>query len=84
LVKLATVAAGIVHGFAHGTEVPPDVSSALYLLGLVAGTATLHGLGMLTCSALRRVPYGVAARRMEWATGVTLAAIMGWIALGMV
>jgi urease accessory protein len=38
---------GALHGYAHGVEIPGSVSPALYTLGFVLSTATLHIFGVL-------------------------------------
>ncbi|TIR04261.1 MAG: HupE/UreJ family protein [Mesorhizobium sp.] len=42
----------LIHGHAHGTEIPEDVSGILYLVGLSAATAVLLSIGI---AALRVV-----------------------------
>lgn len=45
----------LLHGHAHGTEVPAGVDGLAYIAGFVAATAALHGAGLLVGSiALRR------------------------------
>lgn len=52
---LAAVAAfGMLHGVAHGSEVPDAISPAGYALGFLASTAAVHALALL------------AARRLRW------------------
>jgi urease accessory protein len=36
----------LMHGLAHGTEVPASASAYSYLVGMIAATGTLHGLGL--------------------------------------
>ena len=43
----------IFHGYAHGLELPASAVPALYALGFVAATATLHGLGLALGLSLR-------------------------------
>lgn len=45
-VAVATVS-GLVHGLAHGAEAPMGGATASYLVGMVATTVVLHGLGYL-------------------------------------
>lgn len=40
----------IFHGFAHGAELPENASGLGYALGFVAGTAALHGVGLVLAS----------------------------------
>lgn len=52
----AVLAAGfaLAHGHAHGTEMSAAAGGATYLAGFVAGTATLHALGLgLAALAIR-------------------------------
>jgi urease accessory protein len=41
------------HGHAHGSEIPEAASGALYVLGFVAATALLHGIGVAACLYLQ-------------------------------
>lgn len=61
------IAAGfaLFHGYAHGLEMPQAASPALYALGFVLATATLHGLGI--ASNL------IGRRAVQWA-GAGIAA----------
>lgn len=36
----------ICHGYAHGTELPPDESAVLYSVGFVIATGSLHAVGI--------------------------------------
>ncbi|HEY6386274.1 MAG TPA: HupE/UreJ family protein [Candidatus Acidoferrum sp.] len=36
----------ICHGYAHGTELPPNQSALLYSMGFVVATGCLHGVGI--------------------------------------
>jgi urease accessory protein len=36
----------ICHGYAHGTELPPNQSAVLYSMGFVIATGCLHGVGI--------------------------------------
>lgn len=42
------------HGHAHGTELPQTASPALYSLGFVLATISLHGVGVATALIARR------------------------------
>lgn len=70
----------IFHGHAHGAEMPADASGVAYAMGFMAGTATLHavglalGLGAARLASTRVVRIGGAAIT---AAGVGLLA--GWI-----
>jgi len=41
-----TALAGVFHGLAHGAEMPLRADSVRFLIGMVAGTAVLHALGV--------------------------------------
>jgi urease accessory protein len=41
-----TALAGVFHGLAHGAEMPLRADSIRFLIGMVAGTAVLHALGL--------------------------------------
>lgn len=43
---------GIFHGFAHGAEMPADVSGLEFAAGFLAATALLHGTGMAAAFVL--------------------------------
>jgi urease accessory protein len=58
----------IFHGYAHGIETPESAAGALYGLGFVAATATLHGLG---------IGIGLAIGRLEASRGRQLVRIAG-------
>lgn len=53
------------HGYAHGLEMPPALSSMRYVLGFVLATVFLHGVGVVGGSfgrhATRVAGFGVAA-----------------------
>lgn len=38
---------GACHGYTHGLEIPHSISPALYTLGFVISTATLHIFGVI-------------------------------------
>jgi urease accessory protein len=46
---------GLFHGFAHGAELPAGSSPVAYVAGFVAATVALHGLGIATGLAVRRM-----------------------------
>lgn len=61
------------HGYAHGLEMPAQISPWLYAAGFALSTAALHGLGLLA---------GLQLRRRQWAlpaTGTAIAASGGWM-----
>ena len=52
--SLMIAAAGILHGHAHGAEIPADANGLHYALGFVIATATLHAAGVaVTMLAVR-------------------------------
>jgi len=53
------------HGHAHGAEMPNSAQPALYALGFVLGTTTIHLLGVAMGWAFTRHPGG--ALRLRWA-----------------
>jgi urease accessory protein len=53
--------AGVLHGHAHGTELIPGLSPALYAAGFVVATAALHALGVLLATGLLRMRTGAGA-----------------------
>ena len=64
------VAAGfaLFHGYAHGLEMPRAASPALYALGFVLASATLHGVGIAGALAGRRA--------VQWAgTGIAASGL---------
>ncbi|TCS38437.1 urease accessory protein [Paucimonas lemoignei] len=79
-VKVSPVAGMIVvacfaffHGYAHGVEMPVMASPWLYAGGFTLTTAVLHGMGVLT---------GTALSRRRWtlpAVGTAIAACGGWM-----
>ena len=44
---LISGAAGFVHGYAHGVEIPSDVAASSFFAGFLLATAVLHGAGLL-------------------------------------
>lgn len=67
----------LLHGHAHGAEMPTAAAPALYALGFLAATALLH-LGGL--AAGRLLPHGLYAVRTA---GAAVAAAGGLLALGL-
>lgn len=61
------------HGYAHGVEMPPGLSSMRYLLGFVLATVFLHGVGLVGGSIGRRTTrvagFGIAAAGMALILG---------------
>jgi len=62
------------HGYAHGLEMPQIASPALYALGFVVATASLHGAGiaggLFGRRAMRMVGIGIAATGLALVLGV--------------
>ncbi|WP_413701278.1 HupE/UreJ family protein [Psychromonas sp. KJ10-10] len=48
----------IFHGHAHGTEMPYLAEPALYTLGFITGTISIHILGVLISYILQKLKYG--------------------------
>jgi urease accessory protein len=57
----------LMHGYAHGLELPPDTSAALYGAGFLAATALLHMVGLLA---------GLVAKQMLLLRTVRTAGVM--------
>lgn len=47
---------GLLHGYAHGLELPESAAPAAYALGFLAATATLHLIGIMLGVASRGYP----------------------------
>ncbi|KAA2212731.1 HupE/UreJ family protein [Teichococcus oryzae] len=58
----AVVVFGVLHGLAHGSEVPEATNPLVYGLGFLAATAAVHAAALLSARALRwlAVPGGAA------------------------
>lgn len=52
----------VLHGHAHGAEIPSSASMLAYVSGFVVATASLHALGIATGSALGALRSGVPLR----------------------
>lgn len=66
---------GVLHGHAHGTELPEAASPAAYAAGFVLATGLLH-LGGILLGALDRLPRGAMAVRC---IGAAMAVAGGWM-----
>lgn len=75
---LITVMFGLLHGYAHGLDLPLSATPTAYMLGLLAGTATLHGSGIAAGIATRKRHASLAK-----AIGVAIAASGAWMLAGM-
>ena len=75
-VGMAAVAlAGVLHGHAHGTEMPLDASGLTYAAGFLAATAALHAAGVLLGkTSSRGAVVARAAGGLVCASGLMLAA----------
>jgi len=69
---------GVLHGHAHGTELPGSASPAAYAAGFVISTGLLHLAG-IALGALRSVPRGPLMVR---AAGGLIALAGVWILVG--
>ena len=69
---------GLLHGYAHGLDVPLSASPTACVLGLLAGTVALHGSG-ITAGIVTRKRYTLLAK----AVGVAIAASGAWMLAGM-
>jgi urease accessory protein len=79
-VAIAIVAAfGLLHGHAHGTELPGSAAPAAYSAGFVVSTGLLHLAG-IAIGTVRGRSFGPPLLR---ATGALIAAAGVWILLGM-
>jgi len=66
-----TASFGLMHGYAHGAEMPGTVAPAAYVLGFLAATAALHLLGIAMGSTARE--------RYARIAGVGIAASGMWM-----
>ena len=62
IASLFVAAGGFCHGYAHGTEMTPGLSPALFLLGMIAATTLLHGMGVGTGLLIRESRFVLATR----------------------
>lgn len=71
-----TAVAGLLHGYAHGSELAAGASFAVYAAGFVLGSALLHGAGLAAGTGLQRLPAWVAriAAALVGGTGLLLLA----------
>jgi urease accessory protein len=68
---LCVAAAGLCHGYAHGSEMPSGASPILFIAGMVTGTALLHTLGVGSGLLLKQYRFPLAIR----ASGFMLLAV---------
>jgi urease accessory protein len=64
----------LLHGYAHGSEMPLSASLTVFITGFVLSTAVLHGLGMVTGFVLRNKA-GIILR----IGGAAVAAAGAWL-----
>lgn len=65
---------GMLHGHAHGAEMPAAVSGLSYALGFLGATALLHAGGVLTALGLRSYASQAAGLRLVRVAGSAIAA----------
>jgi len=61
---------GLLHGYAHGLELPQSAAPAAYVLGFLAATATLH-LGGIAAGVATRRRYALLSRFLGSAIAVS-------------
>jgi urease accessory protein len=71
----------LLHGYAHGLEMPPGQPAALYAAGFMAGTAAIHLLGLFVGDLLVDGQRG--ARPVVWASLALTGAGGYFVALAM-
>lgn len=65
---------GLMHGYAHGMELPESAAPSAYALGFLAATATLHLTG-ITVGILTRNRYAFLTKLL----GIAIAASGAWM-----
>jgi urease accessory protein len=73
----------ICHGYAHGAEMPAQISAGSYFAGFLAATAALHLVGLALGLAVQHLTQ-TTARHIQQATGAGLtlagaAMLLGWV-----
>ncbi len=66
---------GTLHGYAHGVETPTIADPVMYAVGFLAGTATIHLLGVLIGEVAKKYSAGVPALRSAGAAIAVLGAM---------
>ena len=66
---------GLLHGYAHGIELPASAAPAEYALGFLAATATLH-LGGITLGIATRRNYAMLSRLLGGAIALSGAYLL--------
>jgi urease accessory protein len=69
----------LLHGYAHGTEIPEDSSGWAYMAGFAVATMLLHGIGIVTALGL-----GLNFRSLVRAIGAACAVIGVGLAFGVI
>lgn len=73
----------IFHGYAHGAELPLDVSVAAYGLGFLLATALLHAIGVGLVHAAARMGAQTALRARHVVglgmVAIGIAVLVGWL-----
>lgn len=62
IASLCVGAAGLCHGYAHGSEMPSGIIPALFLAGMISATALLHALGITAGLSLRQRSLSIVFR----------------------
>jgi urease accessory protein len=75
LIYTAVAFFGTMHGYAHGVETPSIAQPALYALGFLLGTATIHLLGVLIGEVAKKYSAGIPALRSAGAAIAVLGAM---------
>ena len=70
-----SIGAGLLHGYAHGLEIPASVDALVYGFGFLTATASLQTVGWFLGSRVRNAPW---VTRLFGALMVTLGAQMLW------
>lgn len=79
LVAIPVAFFGVMHGYAHGSEIPSIADPVLYALGFMLGTIVIHLLGVLVGDVSRRYLYGRYALQ---AAGAAFVATGGLFLVG--
>ena len=66
---------GLLHGYAHGLELPESAAPAAYAMGFLAATASLH-LGGIAMGAATRERYAMLSRLLGGAIAISGAYLL--------
>jgi urease accessory protein len=72
---IAIGAAGLLHGWAHGVELPAGAAFSGYAAGFIVATAVLHGAGLRLGAAMQHLPAWIC-RAMAAGIGLTGAMLL--------